>query len=242
LSTTDTELTLFGPSLVEAAALATTVLGQAWTAGPAVDLWGPAAPPLPAVTPAWTSDLVGPGGVVGRLSLVIISAEAAADPTRVAAAMVAALPALAGTCAANEVTEPLVQTAGELTPAQPDHRCVAVTLNDADRLAGVLVLTVADQLVTAELPYLEPVPAATQAPRPIAALAEVDMTVSVELGRTRMAVRDLLALHSGAVIQLDRAVTQPVDVFVNGTLIARGEVVVVDEDFGVRITELVTGE
>jgi flagellar motor switch protein FliN len=70
-------------------------------------------------------------------------------------------------------------------------------------------------------------------------LHDVEMAVSVELGRTRMPVRDLLALAPGAVVQLDRAAGSPVDLLVNGTLIARGEVVVIDEEFGIRISEIV---
>jgi flagellar motor switch protein FliN/FliY len=67
----------------------------------------------------------------------------------------------------------------------------------------------------------------------------VDMEVTVELGRTRMTVRDLLALTPGAVLELDRAAGSPADLLVNGRLIARGEVVVVDEDFGLRVTEII---
>ncbi|GAA1957605.1 hypothetical protein GCM10009798_16280 [Nocardioides panacihumi] len=66
----------------------------------------------------------------------------------------------------------------------------------------------------------------------------VDMEVTVELGRTRLTVRDLLALSPGAVLELDRAAGSPADLLVNGRLIARGEVVVVDEDFGLRVTEI----
>lgn len=74
--------------------------------------------------------------------------------------------------------------------------------------------------------------------RGIEMLHGVEMEVTVELGRTRMAVRDLLALTPGAVLALDRAAGSPADLLVNGRLIARGEVVVVDEDFGLRITEI----
>ncbi len=69
-------------------------------------------------------------------------------------------------------------------------------------------------------------------------LADVEMGVTAELGRTRMTVRDLLSLTPGAVIDLDRAAGAPVDVLVNGTLIARGEVVVIEEEFGIRISEI----
>ncbi|NYI45888.1 flagellar motor switch protein FliN/FliY [Nocardioides aromaticivorans] len=75
-------------------------------------------------------------------------------------------------------------------------------------------------------------------PRGLELLHGVDMEVTVELGRTRMTVRDLLALTPGAVLELDRAAGSPADLLVNGRLVARGEVVVVDEDFGLRVTEI----
>jgi flagellar motor switch protein FliN/FliY len=70
-------------------------------------------------------------------------------------------------------------------------------------------------------------------------LADVEMGVTAELGRCRMTVRELLSITPGALIDLDRPAGAPVDVLVNGTLIARGEVVVIDEEFGIRISELV---
>lgn len=73
-------------------------------------------------------------------------------------------------------------------------------------------------------------------------LRDVEMGVSVELGRTRMAVRDLLGLAPGAIVELDKAAGAPVDVLVNGTLMARGQVVVIDEEFAVRISEIVSPE
>ena len=86
---------------------------------------------------------------------------------------------------------------------------------------------------------------ATAAPAPLPAarglemLHGVVMDVTVELGRTRMSVRELLALTPGTVLELDRAAGSPADLLVNGRLIARGEVVVVDEDFGLRVTEII---
>ena len=76
------------------------------------------------------------------------------------------------------------------------------------------------------------------ASRPIDLLYNVDMAVTVELGRTRMSMRDLLALRPGKIIELDRSARAPVDILVNNTLLARGEVVVVDEELGVRVTEI----
>jgi flagellar motor switch protein FliN/FliY len=72
----------------------------------------------------------------------------------------------------------------------------------------------------------------------ISFLEDVTVDVVVVLGRTRMPVRDLLALDTGAVVTLDRFAGEPLDVEVDGVVIARGEVVVVDGRFGVRITEV----
>jgi flagellar motor switch protein FliN/FliY len=71
-------------------------------------------------------------------------------------------------------------------------------------------------------------------------LLDVSLEVSVELGRTRMTIGELLALRPGSVIELDKLAGEPADILVNGTRIARGEVVVVDEKFGVRVLEVVS--
>lgn len=70
-------------------------------------------------------------------------------------------------------------------------------------------------------------------------ISSIETEVSVVLGRARLPIRELLALGPGAILELDRKPNEPVEVLVNGTLVARGEVVVVDEDFGVRISEIV---
>lgn len=69
-------------------------------------------------------------------------------------------------------------------------------------------------------------------------LQDVDVKLSVEIGSTRLSLRELLALGESSVIELDRAANELLDVFVNGTLIGRGEVVTVGDRFGVRMTEL----
>lgn len=66
----------------------------------------------------------------------------------------------------------------------------------------------------------------------------VEMTLTVEIGRTRMSVRDVLSLEPGAVVELDRSAGAPADVLLNGRLIAHGEIVVVDQDYAVRITRI----
>lgn len=70
-------------------------------------------------------------------------------------------------------------------------------------------------------------------------LMDVPLKISVELGRTRMSLRQTLELVQGSVVELDRLAGDPVDVFVNDRLLAKGEVVVVDDKFAVRITELI---
>lgn len=73
-------------------------------------------------------------------------------------------------------------------------------------------------------------------------LHDVPVEVAVEIGRTRMTIRQALALGPGAFVTLDRLAGEPVDLLVNGQAIARGEVVVIDEDFGLRITEIIGAE
>lgn len=69
-------------------------------------------------------------------------------------------------------------------------------------------------------------------------ISNVEMALTVEIGRTRMSVRDVLGLEPGAVIELDRSAGAPADVLLNGRLIAHGEIVVVDQDYAVRITRI----
>lgn len=76
--------------------------------------------------------------------------------------------------------------------------------------------------------------------RNIELLLDVSLQVTVELGRTRRQIRDVLTLGPGSVVELDKLAGEPVDVLVNGKRIARGEVVVIDEHFGVRITDIVS--
>jgi flagellar motor switch protein FliN/FliY len=130
----------------------------------------------------------------------------------------------------------LLEQAGEEA-----HDAIAYAINGADdAIAGYVVVAVG-AATAADQPMM---PGAT--PRPMGdvatpkVLADVEMGVTAELGRCHMTVRELLSLTPGAVIDLDRAAGAPVDVLVNGTLIARGEVVVIDEEFGIRISEILS--
>ena len=71
-------------------------------------------------------------------------------------------------------------------------------------------------------------------------LLDVPLEVTVELGRTRMSIQDLLGLAPGSVIELDKVAGEALDILVNGRLVARGEAVVVNDKFGVRITDIVS--
>jgi flagellar motor switch protein FliN len=78
--------------------------------------------------------------------------------------------------------------------------------------------------------------------RNIELLMDVDLPISIELGRTKMSIADILSLGPGSVVELNKLAGEPVDLLVNQKVVARGEVVVVDENFGLRITQLMTPE
>jgi flagellar motor switch protein FliN len=85
--------------------------------------------------------------------------------------------------------------------------------------------------------------AAPAAPHPVTAeelarLHDVPVELAVEVGRTKMTIREALALGPGSIVTLNRLAGEPVDLLVNGKPIARGEVVVIDEEFGLRVTEV----
>ncbi|MEV6629837.1 flagellar motor switch protein FliN [Actinoplanes sp. NPDC051470] len=123
--------------------------------------------------------------------------------------------------------------------AKPD--AVAVPLLDGGQIRAVVALALspwpADGEAGGGMASRSPGAAAIRGGLDM--LHDVEMEVSAELGRTRMSVRELLSLSPGAIVELDRAAGSPADLLVNGRLIARGEVVVVDENFGIRITEIV---
>ena len=71
-------------------------------------------------------------------------------------------------------------------------------------------------------------------------ILDVPGTMAMEVGRTKISIRNLLQLNQGSVVELDRAAGEPLDVFVNGTLVAHGEVVVINEKFGIRLTDVIS--
>ena len=90
-----------------------------------------------------------------------------------------------------------------------------------------------------QLPSLQEDPAAEAGPGDLERLRSVSVEVAVEIGRTHMTLGEALALAPGSIVTLDRSTDQPVDLLVNGRPIARGEVIAVDEEFGLRVTEII---
>lgn len=261
--TTPPLLSTVGAALATALPLpAPATLGEAAPAGqPPAEIFALLPPGAGTVVHATLEPGGGEIAVVVGSALTDALAESPLGELDVAAAIQPALDAAAqaaGGTAGPARSLGLDAAVGELF-AQPDTWLVP--LNDPDGWVCATVVVVVPAEVGAfvpEAPSAGSVPAATvveaaiprQATpaRSVAGLAagagldllrDVVMEVTVELGRTRMTISELLSLSPGAVVELDRAAGSPADLLVNGTLLARGEVVVVDEDFGIRITEIV---
>jgi flagellar motor switch protein FliN/FliY len=80
----------------------------------------------------------------------------------------------------------------------------------------------------------------SEAPQGFDMILDIPVSLTVELGRTKISIRNLLQLAHGSVVELEGLAGEPMDVLVNGTLIAQGEVVVVNEKFGIRLTDVIT--
>lgn len=195
-------------------------------------------------------------GIEGEIALVVserfaIALEARASDELLTSSTAAALEAGA-TAMSGLVDNELrlgrpSEVATDAVTADDGDFIVYPFMQDDERVACLVIkLAVNDESATSvalhEFTQLNDGGAGFAGSRPLAILKDVEMGVTAELGRRRMTVRDLLALTPGSVIELDRAAGSPVDVLVNGTLIARGEVVVIDEEFGIRIAEIVSAE
>jgi flagellar motor switch protein FliN/FliY len=95
---------------------------------------------------------------------------------------------------------------------------------------------------TVELEELTPddTPITGEEKRKLDAILDIPVTISMEVGRSNISIRNLLQLNQGSVVELDRVAGESLDVLVNGTLIAHGEVVVVNDKFGIRLTDVVS--
>ncbi|GAB2476567.1 flagellar motor switch protein FliN [Jatrophihabitans fulvus] len=113
-----------------------------------------------------------------------------------------------------------------------------VGLDDGQAIRAAIAVGVASAAPVAAAPAVRTAGAGER----LDLLRGVEMSATVELGRARMTVNDLLSLHDGAIIELDRAAGAAADLLVNGRLIAHGEIVVMDENYALRITQIVTDE
>lgn len=185
---------------------------------------------LPEGSQALAAALTGPSAR-GRLVLALLPGAAAPGP-EAWTALAASFAASAGLAVGP--AEALGEATAELFAG---HALVAAKHDDAR--AAVVGVQLDGRVAAPDLPPLDAGTAAAGPARSLASLSDVAMGVTVELGRTTLTVRDLLGLHTGAVIQLDQEVGTAAEIFVNGTHIGSGEVVVVDGDYGIRVTRLV---
>jgi flagellar motor switch protein FliN/FliY len=147
------------------------------------------------------------------------------------------------------VVEPAVVLGADdaLTAMAATGQAVYVPLLQGEEVRGVLAIVAGtpETAATAGTAAAAPAAAAGTAATVIAGRAgldllhDVEMEVTAELGRTRMTVRELLSLSPGTIVELDRAAGSPADLLVNGRLLASGEVVIIDENFGLRITQII---
>ena len=109
---------------------------------------------------------------------------------------------------------------------------------EADDAAG----EAGDGAQLAELEDLnaEQPPITAEEKRKLDTILDIPVTISMEVGRSKLSIRNLLQLNQGSVVELDRVAGEPLDVLVNGTLIAHGEVVVVNDKFGIRLTDVIS--
>ena len=131
-----------------------------------------------------------------------------------------------------------MEDGGDLDAAAIDELLKAATFDDASSTGAASDST--DDLGDFKLPDFQQVMQDAQVSS-IDLLRDVDLDVKIELGRSRMLVEDVLKLTEGSVVELDKLAGDPVDVFVNERLVARGEVLVLNDNFCVRINEIVAG-
>ncbi|NAW64712.1 flagellar motor switch protein FliN [Photobacterium halotolerans] len=112
----------------------------------------------------------------------------------------------------------------------------------ADDWAAALAEQADDNIETAPLEELtdESTPITEEERRRLDSIMDIPVTISMEVGRTKISIRNLLQLNQGSVVELDRVAGESLDVLVNGTLIAHGEVVVVNDKFGIRLTDVIS--
>ncbi len=164
---------------------------------------------------------------------------AAADPTPVGPSAQSIDGALAAATAATATAAPLAD-GGAGDQAEIDELLNQASFDDPAALASALGGGPAADAEQFPLPDFQQVLQDAQVSS-IDLLRDVELNVKIELGRSRMLVEDVLKLGEGSVVELDKLAGDPVDVFVNDRLVARGEVLVLNDNFCVRVNEIVAG-
>jgi len=142
---------------------------------------------------------------------------------------------------ASEFSSPGGSDAGQLADqASIDELLRQASFEDPSAMSFAAGSTVAPDASEFKLPNFQQVMQDAQASS-IDLLRDVELSVKIELGRARMLVEDVLKLVEGSVVELDKLAGDPVDVFVNDRLVARGEVLVLNDNFCVRVNEIVSG-
>lgn len=137
---------------------------------------------------------------------------------------------------------------GDETPSSDDDWESAMAEQDAVEAEGNSEANAAgdgtdtDELQKAGFDNLEPSPGGdrTVEDASLDVILDIPVTISLEVGNTKISIRNLLKLNQGSVVELDRLAGEPLDVLVNGTLIAHAEVVVVNEKYGIRLTDVIS--
>ncbi|WP_350348544.1 flagellar motor switch protein FliN [Agromyces sp. G08B096] len=196
---------------------------HAWSVG------GPASAPVTDAAEAFEAALVGASTVdvaVGFAAAGSLDGEDGLDAAHLVQPALAAAARTFGTGVLGEVRRDASLLAAE-------DATVLELLDESGRVAGWLATR--ERLAGRR-------PAGGEDGANLARINDVEMALTVEIGRTRMTVRDILNLEPGAVVELDRSAGAPADILLNGRIIAHGEVVVVDQDYAVRVTRILDAQ
>ncbi|MGD1278105.1 MAG: flagellar motor switch protein FliN [Tepidisphaeraceae bacterium] len=188
----------------------------------------------PATPPAADAATPAPSAAPAPAETAAAAATAAA-PTAQTPAAAAETPAPAGETAAAATAESSAQPADATKSS--DEVLSGAQFEDVSAVVAAAPPTDAEAF---KLPNFQQVMADAQVSS-IDLLRDVELNVKIELGRSRMMVEDVLKLSEGSVVELDKLAGDPVDVFVNDRLVARGEVLVLNDNFCVRVNEIVAG-
>lgn len=138
------------------------------------------------------------------------------------------------------VSQPSVTATAGTSGAQPSYEPSKTEARETTNHFGANARVGERQIQSADFAEFEPSPPVDTEVKNLSLLLDVPLQVTVELGRTKRSVQEILHLSSGSIIELDKLAGEPVDILVNNKLIAKGEVVVIDENFGVRVTDIIS--